>query len=171
MAILQTTIFILEKRKKMYKIVNIDTDEVLREVETPPSDLGKNEILIEVSKSGYEMAIETVNKAARNEILDGYLDSTGVKYGLSETDQLNYTASAAMAGLGYPEIEVIGEFNGDRYYKTVLSNAEAKVFFGNIFSYVASILKKYRDIKSQVYTAIENGEDPYSILKEAGIKQ
>jgi len=103
--------------------------------------------------------VEFVQEIGKGFIYDG------VKYDLSDRDQLNYTAASSMSNMGAEEIVVVGEFNGDKYHKVSFTNEEAKQFFSEMFLHVADILSIYREYKKRIIDDIEGNEE--NIFAEA----
>lgn len=153
-----------------YNIINMETGEVLRSVEEPPAYLNVGEFLVESlagATTTLEGAILLTNEKTREEIALGYVKD-GTTYGLSETDQLNYNSVVSLVNMGAETVTIHGSTETDRYIELSLSNAEAKVFFSEIFSYVESILNKYRLVKKSIYAA-ENENEIMQILEDNGI--
>jgi hypothetical protein len=139
----------------MYSAVEIETGRVIERYEIPPESIPSGTVLIQDSEDEKTIAISLINEFAAKEISLGYVDDNGVLFGLSEHDQLNYTAASSVVNMGAESITVTGETRDDKYFNIVLTNDEARVFFSNLFSHVESILNKYREIKKKALSEVD----------------
>jgi len=138
-----------------YKIIDISTGEVIREMQEVPDAIPKNAVLVQVEEGDIRSKyIDELNKMASGEIAKGYTsDEYGVHFGLSETDQLNYTATATIVSMGAESIVIVGEKDGDKYFQLVLNNSDAKTLLSSIFNHVSYILDSYRSYKKRILSA------------------
>ena len=152
----------------MYKIIDIETQEVLREVADLPVSIASNEFVVQGETiTSIGSAVNAVNIAAHTKILEGFTYTNGVKFSLSELDQLNYNSVATMVNMGAESIVLHGSLNDELYHEVTFTNAEASTFFVAIFAYVSGILSEYRDIKKLLLASPEEGID--QILQDASI--
>jgi hypothetical protein len=134
----------------MYNLIELGTGAIIESYDNPPTSIPSGTFLVQDTPPPKEAATNRINELAKEEISLGYIDENGVLFGLSETDQLNYTSMSSLVNMGAEQIVVIGETADDKYYEVVFSSAEAKEFFASIFSHVESILSKYRGYKRQI---------------------
>lgn len=155
----------------MYQIIDVNTQEVLRDVESPPTSIGNNEFVVQVMKVAVPLvdAIAKVNTSAERKISDGYTYTNGVLFGLSITDQLNYNSVASILNMGAESVTLFGELNGEKYYSVVMDAAAAALFFSSLFAYVDNILGEHRAVKKLLTEA--SVEDIEQILLDAGIEE
>jgi hypothetical protein len=149
----------------MYNIVDIDTGAVIERLDAPPETIPQNTVLVQDSQDQKTMATTRINELASSEIALGYIDENGILFGLSKADQLNYTATASIVNMGTEEITIIGELGTEKYHEVTMENDTAKAFFEVLFSYVSSILSKYRGFKKRILEA--DDAEVEGILEEA----
>lgn len=149
-----------------YKIINIITQEEVCSTDILPETVGVDEFVVENVEDMKQAVIDQINKAASKEILEGFIYND-VIYDMSHTDQLNYTSASSLVNMGAENIEIVGKTAESDMHKTIFTNSEAKIFFGQMFAYVAGILSKYRDVKINI---LATSEEQYSqILEDSGL--
>ena len=133
----------------LYRIVDEATNEILDEVSEPPIYLPPGTILVQDSLDIAKFAIEEVNNMAKSEIVSGYIHD-GVRYTLSETDQLNYIGMLSLIESSDFDIQFTGEIPGNKYHPITMSSDDAKVLISSMFSYISDVLSLYRAIKGRI---------------------
>lgn len=152
-----------------YRIIDVNTGDVIRDVAELPDSIPSGAFVVENTDIDLRAkCVNELNAMAKEEILKGYDSSYGVHFDLSETDQLNYTAVAAIVNMGVEPISITGEKDGDKYFSLELTNQEAKDLLASIFSHVSSILSKYRGYKKRISSVVDDAvETEYaSIMAE-----
>jgi len=150
----------------MYDIINEADGSVVYQSEIYPEILDAGQVVIESPILGLTgnietdilSAIEAINAKASREIDAGYIDANGVRFSLSQTDQLNYNALATSLALGATGISVYGELGDNPYHEVALNDVDGKALLLDIMAFIEGVLSSHRAVKVLVGAAISSSE-------------